>query len=170
MSRASQKNRRGPTPVVQAPHAATPTPRCWTAEQLAAEAGVGLERVSEAMRQCYMPEEVFLERSDGMLRATQAGRERVRAILDAALAAQPAQEPRSSPTSVETASARERLLVTRVWGAKRVICRRVNGVEVVCRVQDASNLMPGMELVDAQAGVDGLWSYYGRLPRRRGRW
>ena len=138
--------------------------RLWTAAVVAEDLGVPLANVLAAWRTLSAPDEVVLVRGEAV--ATKVGREKIRLVVDVAMRGEAALPPvrAAKPAGVET------LRVTRLWGAKRVLARRANGLEVVCAVQASVNLMAGMELVDAQPGLDGMWFYYGRLPRRYGRW
>ena len=189
----------GGPPLAPSPAAGVPAtaigearvPASWSVEDLARESGAPVALVRAEMDECYMPDEVFLNRADGNKHATAEGRDRILAGLDGKIrprtiederrdlvavlaerAAQLGKEPRSDAGKGQPAGPeRDDLRITRIWAAKRVICNRAsNGLEVVCRVQDTANLKPGMTLEAAQVGVDKIWSYYGRLPRRPGRW
>jgi hypothetical protein len=138
--------------------------RLWTAAVVAEDLGLAVEPVLQAFRGLVQPGEAVLVR--GELVATEAGREKIRVALDALMlvSRQPVAVAAGKTTGTET------LKVSRLWGAKRVLALRANGLEVICAVQKSENLMAGMDLVDAQPGLDGMWFYYGRLPRRRGHW
>lgn len=62
----------------------------------------------------------------------------------------------------------EDLRVTRQWEERRkmVLCERPNGLEVVCQVQDAKFLRPGMMLRGCRRGMFKIWYYTGGLPKR----
>lgn len=134
-----------------------------TPTALALEAGVSSDVVRELMRDCVVPDEVLMDRGRGVVVATEAGRGKILAALAA----------RISPAAPVAAEAL-RLRVRRLNGAKRAICVRVgdeDAEEVVCLVQSTANLMPDMELEGAEESAQrGLFSYYGRLPRKKGRW
>lgn len=138
-------------------------PRRYSPAELALEAGVAVDVVRELMRDCLVPDEVLMDRGRGEVVATAAGRGKILAALAA----------RISPAAPVAAEAL-RLRVRRLNGLKRAICVRVgdeDAEEVVCLVQSTANLMPDMELEGAEESAQrGLFSYYGRLPRKKGRW
>lgn len=136
----------------------------WSPSRLADECGVPVRRVLEVLQ--ALRSEPWTVREGNELFVTGPGREKIRTVLDAAMAteraamAQPAPKPDGND-----------LRITRIWGAKRVLADRVdNGLEVICQVQSSERLMPGMVLKGAKRGKYGVYSYYGRLPRRKGRW
>lgn len=164
--------------------------RIWTAAVVAEDLGVARERVEEIMSS-LVPFDDFVAGRGGERIATARGLEKIRTALDGgmALSTSSGQAPVAAPVTLglRGAPARGRtagpekppgngprtgdLLVTRIWGAKRVLCNRVdNGLEVTCRVQASANLLPGLVLAGAVESEPGLWSYYGRLPRRKGKW
>lgn len=148
-----------------------------TPETLALEFGVAVEPITELMRtECLNPEEVRLDRAAGKLVATSAGRAKIRALLDARMAAAPAPAPAAppapSPAPAPAGPKTDTLIITRPhWSQKRVVAdRESNGREVICCVQSAANFAAGMKLEGAHEGDGGLWYYTGRLPRRKGHW
>jgi len=151
----------------------------FSAEEIAAEIGVPVQLVKDQMAECFMPEEVFLDRKSGRTLATFAGQAKIRLALEAQMApaakpaapVKPAVKPAAKPAPHAKPRTKETLIVTRTWGPKRVLCNREESkLEVVCQLKDSTNLMPGMKLENAEAGEGGIWFYTGRLPRRRGRW
>ena len=143
----------------------------FSAEEIALELGVAVQLVKDQLAECFMPEEAFLDRKTGRTLATFAGRTKIcRAFVAQMAPTAQLVKPAVKPAPVAKPKTKETLIVTRTWGPKRVLCNREkSNLEVVCQLKDSTNLMPGMKL-DAEAGEGGIWFYYGRLPRRRGRW
>jgi hypothetical protein len=155
-------SRAGDVPTAQE----SPVVRYWTADVVAEDMGVATRRVGEIMG--TLERGVHVVEIGERLVATESGREKIRTMLDAAMAGE---RRAAAPTIRKARPAGIDLRVTRKWCEKRVLCVRVdNGLEVICRVQSSVFLLPGMVIPGAVRGQDGVFSFYGRLPRRKGRW
>jgi hypothetical protein len=63
------------------------------------------------------------------------------------------------------------LTVLRVTGPHRLTARGPGGVNVALSVQRSENFIRGMVVPGCRrSGESGLWTFTGRLPRRRGKW
>ena len=141
-----------------------------TPVEIAQELGVSSSRVMAVIGEtCAVGVDVLARGTEEPVVLTMSGCEKICAVIDAEMARVALAPVVVAP--VVPLPKTEDLRVTRIWGKKRVICNRTsNGREVVCRVQDSEHLMAGMVLPAAHAEADGIWSFYGKLPRRRGKW
>lgn len=63
------------------------------------------------------------------------------------------------------------LTVLRVTGLHRLTARAPDGASVALSVQRSDNFIRGMVVPGCRrSGESGLWTFTGRLPRRRGKW